>query len=124
MLVPSTFLLFSSYSKQLLSINNPSTFFSLLLTLSTALHLVSSTLLLSSYSKQLLCILVSSTRLLSSYSYHCSASLFPQLFFSLLPTLSNYSAYLFPHFFFSLLPTLSNYSTSLFPQFFFSFFLL
>ena len=38
MLVPSTLLLFSSYSKQLLSINNPSTLFSLLLTLSTALQ--------------------------------------------------------------------------------------
>ena len=99
---------------------------------------------------QLLCILVPSTLLIFSYSIfvsqlffsvlltlsNCSASLFPQLFFSLLThkqlfcillssnifsllTLSSCSASLFPHLFFSLL-TLNNCSASFFTQLFFS----
>ena len=111
MLVPSTLLLFSSYSKQLLSINNPSTFFSLLLTLSTALHpcflnssslflllpllcipFPSTLLLSSSYSKKLLCILVSSTLLLSSsYSKQLLYIFVP----SILLLFSSFSKHLF-----------------------------
>ena len=139
MLVPSTLLLFSFYSKQLLSIHNPSTLFSLLLTLSTALQpcfLNSSSfflllpllcipipitlLLSSSYSKQLLCILVSSTLLLSS-SYS------KQLLYILVPSIlllsSSYSKQLLcilvPSTIFLSLLTLSTCSASLFPQLFF-----